>query len=238
MRKNRLCLLFIVVIVLSLFCVTPLLAKYFHNEKNNFGVESPEFYFNSDLLEIPQTNGVYPQYKLNDGETKISFKLKNYLDEFRFSNIDIKYVVKITGEVEKTEEGIITGGSINDVIVEFNDLTTGTYKVEVNTVSPYNVTLKADFIIKEEDDAFTYTVNDAIGSSIIQVIITTNAYEGKLNIEWPANVLPDNTDELLKDAIGKNNFFINVSENAEYSLIFLKQDVDQVYSKTDIRVFK
>lgn len=71
MRKNRLYLLFIVVIVLSLFCVTPLLAKYFHNEKNNFGVESPEFYFNSDLLEIPQTNGIYPQYKLN--EVKLKF---------------------------------------------------------------------------------------------------------------------------------------------------------------------
>ena len=29
--------------------------------------------------------------------------------------------MKITGEVERTEEGIITGGSINDVIVEFEE---------------------------------------------------------------------------------------------------------------------
>lgn len=238
MGKKKVYLLFIVVILLSLFCVTPLLAKYLHNEKNDIGVESPEFYFKSDLLEIPQTNGVYPQYKLNEGETTISFKLKNYLDEFRFSDNDIKYLVKITGIIEETKEGVITKGSCNDVVVEFKDLTTGTYTIEVTTLSPYKVTLKADFIIKEEDNSFTYTVNDAVGSSIIQVIITTNSYEGKLNLEWPSDVLPDNTNELLKDAINTNNIYIDVTENAEYTLIFLKQDVDKVYSKSDIKVFK
>lgn len=236
--KNRKYLLFIFVSLLVAFSVVPLFAKYLQNDNNNLGIQTSDFYFKSDLLEEPQTNGVYPKYTLSKGVTQISFKLKNYLDEFRYSSENIEYSITLSGNINKSETGVITKGSCKTKDVVFNGLTTGTYTVVVTTTSPFKTTLKADFVITEEDASFSYVVNDALNSSIVQVIITTNAYSGTLKISWPSDLLPDNSNTLLQDAIGVTNININVSEHAEYTLIFFKQDITKVFTSGNIIVSK
>ena len=239
MKNRKYLLLIFLASILIAFSVAPLFAKYLQNDNNNLGIQTSDFYFKSDLLEEPQTNGVYPKYTLSKGVTEISFKLKNYLDEFRYSSENIEYSITLSGNINKSETGVITKGSCNTIDVVFNDgLTTGTYTVVVTTTSPFKTTLKADFVITKEDESFSYVVNDALNSSIVQVIITTNAYLGKLNISWPSDLLPDNSNPLLQDAIGVTNININVSEHAEYTLIFFKQDITKVFTSSNIIVSK
>lgn len=238
MKIKKLLVVIITVIFLALFTTFPLLAKYIKNEDINAGIVTPDFYFESDLLEVPQNNGVYPKYTLSTGVTKISFKLKNYLDSFRFASEKIEYTVTLSGNVNKTKTGSINEGSCNEVDVLFTDLTSGTYTVVVTTTSPFVKTIKADFVVTEDDPSFTYIVNDAVSSPIIQVIITTNAYSGKLKLSWPDKVSPDNSIPILSGAISGNTYEIDVVEYAEYTLIFFKEDVTKVYTKTDISVSK
>ena len=97
MNKKIKVLISITIIVLAITCsLIPILAKYIKKVNNNIQINSTDFYFTSDLLDVPETNGTFPEYTLGKGTNAITFSLNNYEDDLRFTTIDIDYEIKVT----------------------------------------------------------------------------------------------------------------------------------------------
>lgn len=228
---------------LILTCIlVPVFAKYIKTQNNNVNISSKEFYFTSDLLDVPQTNGTFPEYILGKGTDTISFNLNNYEDDLRFTTIDIKYSIKVTNSSDTVvfeEEGTLnTSSSKVSKSFEITSLVSDTYIVEVNSTSPYQKTLKGKFEIQEADNDITYTVSDGASSTIVMLTITVSDYSGNINIKWPTGVSPDNSDPLLAGAIDTNNYTVNFNSYSEYTFIFFKTDTSVVYTDADFEITK
>jgi len=204
------------------------LAKYFMESDQKVPVVAKSFYFESDLLAI--STGAIPQYTLQAGVDEISFSLMNYPDELRDSEVNISYSVSLTkdGSEINSTSGTITAGR-NSVPIKFTDLLPGTYTVTATATNPYTQTLQGRFTIVGTDYGLNYTVSDASGSPNLKVTVTTTDYSGNIVISWPAGVLPDNTDPLLRSAAGQS-CTVQVNAQSEYTFQFFKTNPNADYS--------
>ena len=232
-----------ITIILILTCTfIPIFAKYLKNQKNLVGVSSKDFYFTSDLLDVPATNGTFPEYTLGKGTNTITFNLNNYEDDLRFTTVDIEYEVKVMNSndvVVFVENGTLNAtSSKNSKKFDITSLASDTYIVEVNSKSPYIKKLKGKFIIQDVDDDIIYTVSDGVGSTVVKLTISVNDYSGNINIKWPNGVFPDNSDPLLRDAKNTTNYTVNFNRYSEYTFVFFKSDTSVVYNNTDFVISK
>ncbi len=223
-------------------CIIPIIAKYIKTVENNIQVNSSNFYFASDLLDVPATNGTFPEYTLGKGTNTITFNLNNYEDDLRFTTIDIDYEIKVTNSsniVVFEENGTLNSiSSKNSKKIDIASLSSDIYIVEVTSTSPYIKQLKGKFIIQDVDNDITYTVSDGSGSTVVMLTISTNDYSGNIKIKWPNSVYPDNSDPLLADAINTDNFTITFNSYSEYTFIFFKNDINNVFVNNDFEVTK
>ena len=230
----------IVTILLLLVLVIPgggvLFAKYAAVEYSENAYVARNFYFESDMLA--ESSGAVPQYSLKAGVNEISFLLMNHPDNLRFSEVDIDYTVTITGEGinETLPEMTLTGNRKTSEEIRYAVSEPGTYTVTAVATAPYTKTLQAKFTVTGKDEEISINVGDAAGSPNIKVTVTTADYEGDIIITWPAGVVPDNTDPLLRDASG-NSCTVHVKKNSEYTFQYFKNNPNSDYSK-DITVEK
>ncbi|MBR3786248.1 MAG: hypothetical protein IKJ77_07570 [Firmicutes bacterium] len=236
-RFSRSCqagaLLLIFVLLLSLS--VGLHAKYIDTEDKDVAAIAKNFYFESDLLTA--STGAMPQYTLEAGVDDITFVLRNYPDELRESEVDIHY--EVTLEKEGVTKEKKTGElKINQKVenITFSDLEPGVYEVKAKATKPYVSLLHGRFTLIGIDEELYYSVSDAPGSPNIKVTITTTDYAGTVKISWPDGVLPDNTEEMLETAKGKN-CEITVKAQSEYVLQFFKEMPSKDYT-TKITVTK
>lgn len=234
---------FILCITLILSCIMiPVLAKYYRNKQNKIGIVSTEFNFTSDLLEVPAANGSFPEYINAKGSNIITFKVNNYEDDLRITTSDIEYkiIIKNSNNVVVFEQEYTLSASSSKQSKEFkiDTLIIDTYTVEVTSTSPYKKTLKASFVMQDTDNDITYTVSDGIGSTIIMLTISVEDYSGYINIKWPNNVFPDNSDPLLENAIDCTSYKVYFNSYSEYTFIFFKSDSGQVYTNSDFEISK
>lgn len=222
--------------------IIPILAKYIKKVNNNVQINSTDFYFTSDLLDIQATNGTFPEYTLGKGTDTITFNLNNYEDDLRFTTVDIDYEIKVTNSSDVIvfeENGTLNALSTkNSKQFDITSLTSDTYIVEVTSTSPYIKQLKGKFIIQDVDDDITYTVSDGAGSTVVMLTISVNDYSGNINIKWPNEVFPDNSDPLLKDAKNTTDYTVNFNSYSEYTFVFFKSDTSVVYTNTDFEITK
>lgn len=243
MTKKTKYIIFILNFILVLSCVMiPVFAKYYKNKKNNIGIETTDFYFTSDLLEVRATNGSFPEYVSERGSNVITFYLNNYEDDLRITTVDIEYKIIIKNshnEVVFEQEDILPASSTKqNKKFEINTLSIDTYTIEVTSSKPYKKTLMAKFIMQDLNNDITYTVSDGVGSTIVMLTISVEDYFGDINIKWPYNVLPDNSDKLLENAIDCNNYKVYFNSYSEYTFIFFKTDSSQIYTNADFEVTK
>jgi len=214
-------------------------AKYYTEGKFDAVFDAKSFYFESDLLKHPDTAGKYPSYKLQKGKYSVSFGLNNYADTLRVSEVDINYTVTVTKKGESTPIIPEIYGTV--LISEKSDLITvtvtdpGTYLIEAKATSPYLDTLKAEITVTAANTEIEHKVNDEVGSPTLYLVVTTNAYSGSVDIEWPTGVYPDKTDSLLKSASGTKHT-VTFASSSEYSFLFFKSDISKKYDKDDFTV--
>lgn len=222
-------------------------AKYIQEKNLEIIYEAKAFYFESDALKDNMDPRVYTYEK---GNTTITLKLKNNIDELRISDVDITYSVEITDvngnkvndkngkEISKVT-GKLTKGAIDTENISFTNLKSGTYIVTAKSTKPYIRTLTGTFLIEDEDIDIEYYANDSINNPIVQLTVASTDYDGKIKITWPENIAPDNTDKIwpnIEAGYNGGSAIIEYTSNSEIVFKFFKKHSSSVYSKEDFKV--
>ena len=240
-KKRSLALIISAIALLISLTGTYALAKYVMDYKADVLYEANSFYFTSDLLTEPATNGTYPSYTLQSGKNDITFVLRNYADGLRTSEVDIDYTVSVevksggggpvapqTGTLEKSEK---------DETITIEDLSAGTYTVVVTATAPYSSVLKADFTVVDIDKTIHVAVADTVGSPVLYLTITTYDYEGDISVTLPTGIYPDNTDPYMKDArMGMPFQITDFKKHSQYTFLLFKNDPSNVYQEANFEV--
>ena len=205
-------------------------AKYAHQETKMNPVTSKSFYFTSDVLSEAGST-----YTLSGDTTQISFELRNYEDDLRWSDSDIVYTYNVTNSADnssvKSETGTIahSESSKSSKSITVDGLSAGTYTVTAEATKPYSKTLKGTFTIPAENTELSYTVSDQKGSPYALLTVSTGNYSGNITISWPAGVIPDSTQDAFAS--------VDTYQNGSYTAGTVSVDMD-TYSSNTYRFFK
>lgn len=209
-------------------------AKYAHSEGKDAATASEAFYFTSDVL----TSDGKASYDLPAGTTSISFELRNYADDLRWSDSDIEYTWKLAGAADKSGSGSIarSGSAGSKSTVRVDGLGAGTYTVTATATAPYKQVLSATFKIASTDMKVGSTVQDSAGSPTATLVVSTQDYAGDVTVKWPAGVVPDTTQDAFKDVIAGadgtdgGSVTVAVDSFSSYSFRFFKTETGVDYS--------
>lgn len=145
----------------AVFCmimisISSVSAKYIRQTELTGVVNARNFYFVSDLLD----GGVHQVMVKEDTMASVTLTLMNYMDEERYSEVDIDYVVEAedTDKDEKSSltvspaAGTITKGQRNAVEIVVSGLKAGhTYKITASTDNTYAKTLTGVVKVNADD---------------------------------------------------------------------------------------
>lgn len=200
--------------------------------------QAKDFYFASDLL----SEGDAPVYQLANfvpGQA-IAFQLRNYADELRVSQTDISYAVAASGLAGLSGTLVAGKTPVNQTVELMVDGTRfengkATVLVEAETTAPYSQKLSAVFELYQSISNVSYQVSDSAGSNTLALTITTADESGTVNLTFPSNVLPDNTDHRLTLGTG-TTLSINVNSKAQYTIIFFKNNPNAVFGDSNFSI--
>ena len=146
--------IFWAVFCMIMISISSVSAKYIRQTELTGVVNARNFYFVSDLLD----GGVHQVMVKED--TMASVTLMNYINEERYSDVDIDYVVEVrdTDKDEKSSltvspaAGTITKGQRNAVEIVVSGLKAGhTYKITASTDNTYVKTLTGVVKVNADD---------------------------------------------------------------------------------------
>lgn len=216
-------------LVLSVLCVVPALAKYSTEQGKQSEINSPEFYFTSDYL----SESVLPEYKIY-GDS-VSFEIRNYIDSFRVSKEDITYTVSANVGTLSSNGGTLTAETAD------SDTVTLTYigeeeeiTVTVRSTSPYVKELKAKFIFAES--AMRYEITDSAGSYYAELYIHTADEARTVTVNWDKEVLliDETNDYVIRGNLTAENnsasVDIDIPAHTTVKIAFFKNDITKDYS--------
>lgn len=183
----------LVIILLGIAIILPLtitFSRYVYNFVKNYIIKSNNFFFNSDKLT--KNNELY---RVNNwsgvSNFTIQFDLNNHKNNILTSDTDIAYQLSANCSQDVICNLSATSGTIyvdekTDNIV-LTVIPTRVFdtdeEVEVNvtasSISPYEETLSAHFIIKVGKKGISYEITDSVGNTYLNFIITNAADEYK-----------------------------------------------------------
>lgn len=240
------------VLLLVLFClcvggIALVSAKYIKQNvtKNNSAMAS-EFYFESDLLDGKEHEVVATE---DNGKTaKVTLRLKNHVDELRYSETEIDYTISVvqkdgTKAEDVTidqENGTIAAGKAtndrqtHDVDVTLSGLKAGeTYTVTATTDNTYHKMLSGTIKVLLSDTKLYASISDK--TQYIEVTVWTTDYAGEVKVTYGnIGLIPDNTDAKLKNAKSTGGTITESDwkENTSHVYRFFKSDVNKNYRVT------
>ena len=226
-RFNRLGIVMLIGI-LSVPLVRVTYAKYMQNKDKSAIYSGSDFYFESDLLLDSRE---VPTYTYAEGENSIKINLRNYIDDLRYSEVEIDYEVYLTdtagnpvrdksGNTISNRTGKLGKNSKSDVNIEFNNLKVGSYILKANAIRPYSKEIKAKFNIMSNEDNIEYSVSDQEGSAVLKLTVSSKGYSGNLTLSWPNNVSPDSTDgyfAAVNTGSTASSQVVSFNANSEYT---------------------
>lgn len=243
-RRKIAVVLLVAAVVVAVGGISSYAAKYAHKETAEKNGVSEEFYFTSDLL----TGDGSKSYDLPVGTTSVTFELRNYADDLRFTTESpIAYSCTVTKD-DGSSAGTLTNGSGSIATgdkkaqtVTVNGLSDGTYTVTATSSSPYAQTLSAKFTVAKADGELHASVNDSDGSPSILLTISAQDFAGTASINWPAGLIPDTTQDDFANTQTANGtgssvtyeagrVSRNVEKFSSYSFRFFKTDTSKTYS--------
>lgn len=145
-------------------------AKYIRQTELTGVVNARNFCFISDLLD----GGMHQVTVKEDAMASVTLTLMNYMDEERYSEVDIDYVVEAedTDKDEKSSltvspaAGTITKGQRNAVEIVVSGLKAGhTYKITASTDNTYAKTLTGVVKVNADDSLLCAPEADGKGQS-------------------------------------------------------------------------
>lgn len=180
--------------------VVPVLARYHHSSTRIWETASVPFYFTSDRLTEEGK-----EYQLSQETEALAIELRNDQDGYRWSDTPIHYIYQVRKDgkeqEEKGGEGILYpqqgAGSSERIVIQ--DMAPGVYDVEVQSLSPFEKTLKGTFVIPEKENDIFCVKEDQQGSFCVQLIVSVKDYEGNIKIFWPEGLIPDSTQTVFED---------------------------------------
>lgn len=201
-RKNKILqkkpapVLIVVLTLIILGTVAGILAKYIGSQTRTEDTASPDFYFTSTFLTRAGSS-----YTLTPDTDSLEIPVCNYADHLRITGEDIDYTYTVTKgdtEVKKGSGTLTATGDATTENISLTGMTAGTYDVIVKATHPFAATLKGTFVIPKESQDIHYSVNDQEGSPYVILTVWTDNYDGKVQVNWPAGVIPDSTDTKLE----------------------------------------
>lgn len=203
-KTRRLLILAGAVLLLAvLLAIGVAFAKYADSKSEKIPVSSKAFYFESDYLTEDNH-----EYALNSGTTSVEFKLYNFENELRFSEVDCTYAVSVG-----TQDASFTSMTSTYTLqqselpqtqtVNLDGLKDGySYAVTVTaTGGGYTKTLYATFTVGKTD-GFYMNLSDE-GSYVVLTVWTENI-TGNVEISVPAGLIPDSTDSVFANVKNYN----------------------------------
>lgn len=208
-------------------------ARYVHENQGKGVVIADEFYFTSDYLTRDGAS-----YTLNPGTNAITFELRNYADELRSSDMDIKYIVTVTEtdtDTSKTIKGTIPGqlNQGNKTTITLNEangiaIENGkTYTVSATGSNGYAETLSATFTVANAENG-VYKYLEQTNEYVLLTVWTENV-TGDAQISFPGGLIPDNTDPILSNV---KTVDLRFTDKSSFS------NTDNNYSSKTYRFFK
>ena len=237
--KKKFLIVYLILLTI-IITMTVVLGKYLQELKNNTLYEAENFYFRSDLLSED-----IKSYTLQRGVNKIVIHLYNSEDRFRYTKVDINYVVKLEkinddGNLVKVREknGVLSKSNFTDNEVVFDNLENGKYKVSALATNPYTKILEGNFVITNNDNRIDYSVGDNVDSTVMFLTIKNVDYTGNIKIKFPDGLYPDNNEEVFKNVNIDNSkeVIINFKNNSSYSYRFYKENPKKVFNKNEFQV--
>ena len=147
---------FLAVFCMIMISIPSVSAKYIRQIELTGVVNARNFYFVSDLLD----GGMHQVTVKEDAMASVTLVLMNYMDEERYSEVDIDYVVEAedTDKDEKSSltvspaAGTIVKGQRNAVEIVVSGLKAGhTYKITASTDNTYAKTLTGVIKVNADD---------------------------------------------------------------------------------------
>lgn len=244
-RGKRIQLTGVCLLLLAFFVIAKLAggisAKYRSEKTEEKETAAEQFYFTSDYL---REEGA--RYTLSSDTKTLTIELRNYADALRWADSDItySYTVTVNGTQSTNGKDRIThnasAGSTSQI--EIQQMQAGTYTVTAVTEKPFVKTLSATFVVPTEEADIQTKVEDSPGSAYVLLTVSIKNYEGSIRIDWPGGLIPDTSQDILKNVVTWNGTSVSydagsvnliVGKYASYTVRFFKADTAEDYSNSD-----
>ena len=229
MKKRTIAVVvFAALLVLSVLCVAPALAKYSTEQGKQSEIHSPEFYFTSDYL----SESVLPQYKIYGGS--VSFEIRNFIDSSRVSKENITYTVSAGDGTLSSNGGTLIGGTekcAKITLTYSGEEAEKEITVTVTSSSPYVKELKAKFVFTKP--VLRYEITDSAGSYYAELYIHTANEAKTVTVNWDkAELLIDETNDYVFGKLNadKNAASVDIPAHTTVKIAFFKNDITKDYS--------
>ena len=226
LRRRPQALIFAVALILFAFVAGGIYGKYVQQANGDGIVTADAFYFESNVLDEPNSYGEYPTYELAAGTTSIAFSLDNFADDLRYAGYDIQYVVASSGgTITDTGSGKITGGSKNSSTIEVSGLSGGqTYTITAKTTNGYYKIIGAQFTVLADTSGLYAYLDTDTDSHYVELILWSDSVSGTITATAPSGLIPDVT----KGVSGTTN--VSLAEDASVKLRYFRETPGKAFS--------
>lgn len=239
MKKNKITVAVIsaALVLTSVLCIVPSLAKYITTQGRQSELDSESFYFTSDYLKSDET----PVYKVS-GES-VTFGVRNYADSLRINQSDITYTLTADAGELNIPGGTLTGGTAGSDSITLSYVFSDAEEQKEITVSaissePYAEELRAKFILLRPDADLKYEIKDSAGSYYAELYIYTGNTEQTVTLFWDnAELLIDETNDYVFGSITNNPSPSkstattgNIGAGTAVKIVFFKKNISADYT--------
>lgn len=228
MKKRIIAVVSAALLVLSVLCIAPTLAKYTTEQGKQSEIHSDEFYFTSDYL----SESAIPEHKIY-GDS-VAFEIRNFIDSLRTNVANIEYTVSASDGTLSSNGGTLTGGTekcAKITLTYSGEEAEKEITVTVKSSSPYVKELKAKFVFTKP--VLRYEITDSAGSYFAELYIHTANEAKTVTVNWnKAELWIDETNDHVFGKLNgaKNSASVDIPAHTTVKIAFLKNDITKNYS--------
>ena len=246
-RKHKIISTSILLILITVFIVGVVYAKYIYNIINNYILESKKFYFNSSTLSINNK-----QYQINnwDGVSSyfVTVDVSNKKTDERYTKSDIEYDISV--ECDDTKLTCITSklsGTIREnthtdsyqvtitPIASFSAGQSISFKTIATSTYPYEKELSATYTLNVVNSMFTYNIDDNAGDLALNLNLTNSmAYyevEQAFGTYSVGNTISQEVYETLSDTDKAKCFSAKVTLTFDPSVVIVDSTDESITNR-------
>lgn len=225
-------------------------AKYTTSSNNPGLANAKPFYFSSDKLSPEGASSSCPvEFSAGASDSVFSFVLRNYEDDMRITNDEIRYSATLTpasGEARTViAETTLPSAGAQDTTVQvtvhksdfqLEDGSLGTATLSVTTTKPYQKTLSVTLALSQVAGDIGWEVSDEAGA----VLLTLQGGTGEqVTVTWPEGIMPDPLCPIFSYAevsTEQRQVTFQAESGETYSLSFLKTNESAAFGKEQFAV--